>query len=267
MTATNNVVKTMMAHKSIRKYKERMPSKRTIQTIARAGQQAPFGSQLYSVLLSRERSRHVYKAPLMFTICVDLNKLELMMARRKWKLRTNDLTLLIFGIEDALLMAENMVIAGESMGLGSCFLGFAMYQAERIAKEYHLPLRVFPIVQLVMGYPDEDPPTRPRYPLEYTLFEGRYPRLDGSAIAKAMRRMDEGYLKQDYYKKGRAKIRLENDRDESLTYDNYSWTEHICRKWGQWHPDASELLEQLERRGFNIVPRFETKRSRVRKSP
>ena len=66
-----------------------------------------------------------------------------------------------FGIEDASLMAENMVIAGRSMGLGSCFLGFAMYDADRIAKQYSLPQRVFPLVQLAMGYPAEDPPPRP----------------------------------------------------------------------------------------------------------
>jgi len=252
---TNQVVRTMMRHKSIRKYQDRVPSKQTIHAIVRAGQQAPFASQLYSVILSRNRSKHAYRAPLLFTICVDIHKLELIMARRRWKLRTNDLTLLMFGIEDALLMAENMVIAGESLGLGSCLLGYAMYRAENIAKIYHLPPRVFPIVQLVMGYPDEDPPPRPRYPLEYTLFEGRYPELTDEAVAEAMRRMDEGYLEQDYYKKLHAKIKLESARKEEFSYDDYSWTEHICRKWGQWYPDADELLLQLERRGFRITGR------------
>jgi len=253
MSEKNEVVRTMMGHRSIRKFQKRVPSRETIYTIVRAGQQAPFASQLYSVILSRQQAKHAYRAPLMFTICVDVHKFELIMARRGWKLRTNDLTLLVFGIEDALLMAQNMVLAGESLGLGSCLLGYAMYRAENIARACHLPPKVFPIVQLVMGYPAEDPPTRPRYPLQYTLFEGIYPELTDEMVAEAMRTMDEGYLDQDYYRKGRIKIKLEGSRKEEFGYDDYSWTEHICRKWGQWNPDAAELLHQMESRGFHIA--------------
>jgi hypothetical protein len=176
------------------------------------------------------------------------------MAKRNWKLVTNDLTLLFFGIQDASLMAENMVVAGRSLGLGSCFLGSAMFRAAKIAEEYELPKKVFPLVQLTMGYPAEEPPPRPRYPIDFTLFEDEYPRLDDKKVRKAMEAMDEGYLAQDYYRKMNAKIRLEDKkRKETFTYDDYSWTEHICRKWGQWYPDPKELLEQLEKCGFNIT--------------
>jgi hypothetical protein len=65
--------------------------------------------------------------------------------------------------------------------------------------------------------------------------------------------MDEGYLAQDYYRKAKAKIRLEGNREETFTYDNYSWTEHIFRKWGQWYPDSKELIGQLKRRGFHVT--------------
>jgi len=249
---SNLVIQTMLDHKSIRKYTDEVPSDEVIKTIVRVGQQAPFASQYYSVLLSRDRERNPYKAPLLFTICIDSYKFELIMARRNWKLVTNDLTLMLFGIQDAALMAENMVIAGRSLGLGSCFLGSALYRAEKIAEQYDLPKRVFPLVQLVMGYPAEDPPTRPRYPIEFTLFEDKYPKLNQDTISKAMQQMDEGYLAQDYYRNLNAKIKLEN-REETFTYDNYSWTEHICRKWGQWYPDPKTLLEQLEKCGFHIT--------------
>jgi nitroreductase len=250
----NPVIQTMLEHKSIRKYTDETPTDEVIQTIVRAGQQAPFASQYYSVLLSRNRKRNPFKAPLLFTVCVDSYKFERIMAKRNWKIVTNDLTLLFFGIQDAALMAENMVTAGRSLGLGSCFLGSAMFRAAKIAEEYHLPKRVFPLVQLAMGYPAEDPPPRPRYPLEFALFEDRYPELDDEKVARAMTQMDEGYLAQDYYKKMNAKIPLEDEkRKETFTYDDYSWTEHICRKWGQWYPEPKELLEQLEKCGFNIA--------------
>ena len=250
---TSRVIQTMLEHRSIRKYADEAPSDDVIEAIVRAGQQAPFASQCYSVLLSRNRKRNPWNAPLLFTICVDMHKFELIMAERNWKLVTNDLTLLFFGIQDAAYMAENMVVAARSLGLGSCFLGAAPYRADKIAEEYELPKKVFPLVQLAMGYPGEDPPTRPRYPIEFTLFEDRYPKLGQKTVARAMKQMDEGYLAQDYYRKAKAKIRLEGDREETFTYDNYSWTEHICRKWGQWYPDSKELLGQLKRRGFHLT--------------
>lgn len=249
---SNPVIQTMLAHKSIRKYSRRMPQRELIETVLRAGQQAPFASQYYSILLSRKAKRNPWHAPLLFTICVDSYKFELIMAKRNWELATHDLVLLFFGILDATLIAENMVVAGGSLGLGSCFLGSAIFRADKISEEYKLPKRVLPIVQLVMGYPAEDPPPRPRYPLGFTLFEDRYPEMGDEKVLDAMRVMDEGYLAQDYYEKLKAKIKLEGGRKETYNYDNYSWTEHICRKWGQRYSDPNILIGQLEKRGFYI---------------
>jgi tRNA G26 N,N-dimethylase Trm1 len=103
-----------------------------------------------------------------------------------------------------------------------------------------------------MGYPAEDAPPRPRYPMDFTLFEDRYPEMDEKMVENAMEVMDKGYLEQDYYKKARAKISMENGKQDEYTYKNYSWTEHISRKWGQWLTTPDELLDQLEKCGFNV---------------
>jgi len=251
---TNPVIDTMLNRKSIRKYKEDQPSDEVLAAVVRAGQQAPFAMQLCSLLLSRDQKKNPFHAPLLFTVCVDSHRHEQVMARRGWKMVMNDLSLLLFGIQDAALMAENMVIAAESLGMGSCFLGGAPYQAGQIIKKYKLPPRVFPLVGLTMGYPAEDPPPRPRYPLDFALFEDKYPELSDEMVERAMAEMDEGYLTQDYYRKLRAKIPLEVEREESYTYKTYSWTEHISRKTGQWMSSPEELLEQLAKCGFHINP-------------
>ena len=247
---TNTVIDSMLNRKSVRKYTDQKPTDEVVETVVRAGQQAPFAAQLCSVLLTRKKAP--FGAPLWFTLCVDMHRMELVMAKRGWKTVANDLSLLLMAIQDVALMAENMVIAAESLGMGSCFMGTTPYRAERIQKKYHLPKRVFPLVELVMGYPDEEFPTRPRYPLTFTLFEDEYPELTDDMVEEAMRVMDEGYLAQGYYRKQRAKIKLETEREETFTYDDYSWTEHISRKWGQWMRDPQELLEQLEKCGFVI---------------
>lgn len=248
----NPILQTLLNRKSVRKYTAQKPDDEVIAAVVRSGQQAPFAAQLYSILLDRKK-KHAFSAPLLFTICVDLHKLELIMQRRGWQTVSNNLSLLFFGIQDAAYAAENMVIAAESLGMGSCFLGMAPYRATQIQKTYHLPKRVFPLVELVMGYPAEDFPPRPRYPLEYTLFEDRYPEFSDAQIEEAMRCMDEGYLAQGYYRKQRAKIDIETEgKEETYTYSDYSWTEHISRKWGQWLADPAELLEPLAACGFEI---------------
>jgi nitroreductase len=248
---TNPIIETMLNRKSIRRYIAEMPGDDVISTVVRAGQQAPFASQLGSLLLSRNLDKNPFNAPLLFTVCVDAHRWELIMERRNWHMVINDHKLLLIGMQDAALMAENMVIAAESLGMGSCFLGNAPYRSKQIIEQYNLPKRVFPMVQLAMGYPAENPPPRPRYPLEFTLFEDQYPEFSEELISESMAQMDEGYLAQDYYRSNKAKIPLQGDRQETFTLENYSWTEHISRKWGQLvHPDT--LLEQYQNCGFQI---------------
>lgn len=247
----NPVIDTLISRRSVRKFTPQKMDDATLEIIVRAGVQAPFAGQLYSIIVTR-RAHLPFHAAAMFLICVDMHRMELIMARRGWKTASNNLSLLVFGIQDASLLAENMIIAAESLGLGSCLLGNTPYEAPKLRKFYNLPLRVFPLVQLVMGYPDETYPPRPRYPLEFTLFEEKYPTLTDEMVSEAMKAMDEGYLAQDYYKNQKAMIRLENDKPETFTYDDYSWTEHISRKWGQWMDDPEEILNPLRACGFPI---------------
>jgi len=249
---TNPVIETMLNRKSIRKYKSDIPSDSVLETVVRAGQQAPFASQLCSLLLSRKQDENPFKAPLHFIICVDSHKWELIMAERDWGMNCDDSLLLLLGMQDAALMAENMVIAAESLGMGSCFLGGIPFHSKKIIEEYNLPPRVFPMVGLTMGYPAENPPPRPRYPMEFVLFEDEYPQFDQELIRKSMDIMDEGYRAQDYYETLKAMILLQGDRKETYTYETYGWTEHICRKWGQ-ALFPSSLQKHIKRYGFNIT--------------
>lgn len=251
---TNQTIETLMNRKSVRKYTDRKLSKDELEVIVRAGQQAAFASQLYSVLYSTE-GPIAFHAPIWFVICVDAYKVERFMKLRGWDIVTNDLTLLLLGMQDAAYMAQNMVMAAESLGIGSCFLGAVSSSASRIktlSERFELPNRVLPMVELVVGYPDEDFPTRPRYPLAFTLFENKYPDLSDEEVKTAMKVMDDGYLEQEYYRKQNARIKAEDGRKDDYTFDNYSWTEHISRKWGQWAKSPNELLDTLKERGFSL---------------
>lgn len=249
---SDEVIETLCNHRSIREYKDESLSDEKIEKIVTSAQQAPFVSQLYSIIIERDKKKIPFDAPILFTICVDVHKLEKIMDKRDWEVTTNDLTLLLFGIQDASYVAQNMVVAAESMGLGTCFLGAPVRTAKNLKDELDLPDKVFPLVQLVMGHPAEDPQTRPRYPQEFVLFEDSYPELSDEEIDSAMEKMDEGYLEQDYYRKLDAKINLKGEEEDEYTYEDYSWTEHISRKWGQWYEKLEDQNEILEACGFEI---------------
>ncbi len=245
-----SVLDLLMSRGSVREYTDREPTEETVEAIVRAGQQAPFAAQLGSLLLRRDRERNPFHAPLLFTVCADVHRLELVLARRGWQRVTSDAAILLFAVQDASYMAQNLVIAGEALELGSCYLGAAPFVADRIAEEYGLPQRVFPVVQLAMGYPAAAPRPRPRYPLSFSLFEDRYPQLTDEDVAAAMATMDEGYLAQDYYQD--IVIPLEDGRPETFARHSYSWTEHMGRKWGQWLRDPEDLLRPLRACGFDV---------------
>ena len=242
----------MLVHRSIRKYKKRMPSDKTIKAIVRAGQQAAFAAQLYSVILTKDRDKHPFRAPLLFTICVDFHKMETIMARRGWKWVSNDLYSLLLGIQDAGYAAQNMALAAESLGLGTCYLGHTPFASAQLAKKFKLPRRVFPLVQIAMGYPDQNPAVRPRYPMDFVLFEGKYPALNKKIVGQAMKAMDEGYLAQGYYRKANLMLALLGGKKETFDFDTYSWTEHISRKWGQWEKSPKRLRELMRQRGLKV---------------
>ena len=246
----NPVIETLMSRASVRSYTDAIPSQEVIETIVRAGQQAPFAMQLCSTLL-RRRGPIPWGAPISFIICADAHRMQLILEKRNWSLKMNDLTLLLFSFQDAAYMAQNMVIAAESLGLGSCFIGAAPMMARMLIAECKLPPKVFPLVMLVMGYPDGETPTRPRYPLPFSYFEETYPEFTDAQVEEAMRVMDEGYLAQDYYKQGKLKLPVPEGREDTFTFDDYSWTEHICRKM-QWEPSAAGLQKQLQLCGFDI---------------
>ena len=92
---TNPIIESMLNRKSIRKYLDQMPSDEVLETVVRAGQQAPFASQLCSLLLSRKQEENPFKAPLLFIVCVDSYKWELIMAERNWKMACDDMLLLL----------------------------------------------------------------------------------------------------------------------------------------------------------------------------
>jgi nitroreductase len=83
---------------------------------------------------------------------------------------------LFLSVCDALIAAQTAVIAAEAVGLGSCYIGDIIENAQTHRALLHLPEYVFPAALLCLGYPPEGyhrPHTR-RLPSEMILHSDRY---------------------------------------------------------------------------------------------
>lgn len=193
----NLVIQTLLNRKSIRKFKSKEVSRAELEIIIKAGQRAPTGTmfQAYSFInisdsvikeeieqiiltyASKKEGRWwqvLETAPLWILICVDFARQEKIFEILDLNIELGPVTKLLRGLIDANLAAENMVIAAEALGLGSCFVGYPKRVAGELVELLGLSKGVFPFVLLCIGYPDEDPKIRTRLPIDAVLHENGY---------------------------------------------------------------------------------------------
>ncbi|HUU77681.1 MAG TPA: nitroreductase family protein [candidate division Zixibacteria bacterium] len=263
MTGSINrdIFEVISNRRSIRKFLNKEIPKDVINKILLAGFRAPFAYQITSVVYTRDKGKMkqlnkmgIYPTTDLFMVFFfDFNRMERIVKARNYEYDFDDSLLLWIGIQDVSLVAENVVLAAEAMGLGSVLLGGAPLMVDTISEVLNVPPKVFPVVGLCLGYPDPDHlfDIRPRFPLQYTAFEDKYRELSIEELGKCMKSMDEGYITQGYYIKQNAKIPLSNKEDK-IGFDKYSWSEHISRKISQGRWSEESLITILRKHGFML---------------
>jgi FMN reductase (NADPH)/FMN reductase [NAD(P)H] len=96
---------------------------------------------------------------------------------------------------DALVAAQTAVIAAESLGLGSCYVGDILEQYEVHRGLFGLPPYAYPITLLCLGYPSESARARKRtarYAPEFIHFRDTYTRFGGDVLQDMAALQDPG---------------------------------------------------------------------------
>ena len=76
----------------------------------------------------------------------------------------------LFAAEDCAVAAENMMLAADALGIGSCYIGqgwtaFADPYGQEILRQWNIPTDRYAVMQLLLGYPragDTHPTPKPR---------------------------------------------------------------------------------------------------------
>ncbi len=166
-------------HVSIRKYTEQSIEDKLIESIIYSGTKASTtgNMQLYSVIVTKNETKKrellplhfnqplVKSAPVLLTFVADFNRFSKWCNFNEAVPGYNNFLSFFTAAIDALLVAQNVCIAAENVGLGICYLGTTTYNAREIIKVLNLPNLTFPVTTVALGYPDESPELTDRIPL------------------------------------------------------------------------------------------------------
>lgn len=198
----NETLDTLLSHRSVRAYLPDPVPAGTVELLVAAAQSAASSSNLqpWSVIAVEDPARkarlatlaggqrQILQAPLLLLWIVDHHRL----ARNGERLDTpasglHFLESFLLGAVDTSLAAQNAVVALESIGLGSCYIGGIRNRPAEVAAELGLPRRTFALFGLTVGYPDPATPAavKPRLPQEAVLFRERYDTDDSAAAIAA----------------------------------------------------------------------------------
>jgi len=187
----NEVLSTLLAHRSVRAYLPDPLPAGTLECLVAAAQSASTSSNLqtWSVVAVEDPARkarlaelasgqkHIVQCPLFLVWCVDLARLRRAAEERQIALEGLDyLEPFIVGVVDAALAAQNASIAIESLGLGFVLIGAMRNHPEEVAAELGLPPHVMALFGMCVGYPDPAVATgvKPRLPQRAVLCGERY---------------------------------------------------------------------------------------------
>jgi FMN reductase (NADPH) len=146
--------------------------------------------------------QHVVDGAEFFVVCLDVHRLRRLVEHRDGEYGMGPLISLLFGITDAILVAQNVVIAAEALGYATCYIGGVQNNADKIASELNLPPGVLPVVGLVLGVPapgETEGPKRPRIPRRAVFMENSYREMSPDLLDACYQAMVAYHPSGDWY--------------------------------------------------------------------
>lgn len=187
----NETLAHLLGHRSVRSYKADPLPEGMLESLVAAAQSASTSSNLqaWSVVAVTDtarkeklydlagQQRYIRQAPVFLCWLADLHRLEEVTTYRQVKAEGLPfLEMLLVGVIDAALAAQNLVVAAESFGLGTVYIGALRNQPDRVAEVLNLPSHVMPVFGMCLGFPDPSRPAsvRPRLELNAVLHRETY---------------------------------------------------------------------------------------------
>ncbi len=181
----------MLAHRSVRGYKPDPLPEGALEAIVAAAQSAATSSNLqaWSAVLVEDPAvkaelagyaggqKHIEQCPCFLLFVADLARLNRVAEQRGLPSAGNDsFEMFLVAAIDAALAAQNAVVAAESLGLSTVYIGAMRNRPEDVARLVGLPQGAAVVFGLCIGYAAEGKggAVKPRLPQDAVLHRERY---------------------------------------------------------------------------------------------
>ena len=214
----NSTIDLLKSHTSIRKFNDQVISKEVEETILQCAMRgATAGNMMYYHMIvirdkevleslgeSCDHQPFIGKAQFALLFLVDNYKWSEYFSARGVTdhgdaYKGPQLPDLILGMQDAMIAAQNSVIAAESLGIGTCYIGDILENAELYKAQFNLPDYTMPATLVVMGHYDGKPKLRKRFASKYVISQEKYPLIDDDFINGMF--MEAEHEKKDFAQK------------------------------------------------------------------
>ena len=187
----NDVIATMLDHRSVRGYKPDPVPAGTLETMIAAAQSAATSSNMQwtSVVVITDpekkkklaewagNQKHIEQCPLYLCWVTDMTRNALISTAENVEFETMPwLETFLVASVDVALAAQNAVVAAESIGLSTVYIGAMRNEPEKVADLLGLPPQCFVLFGLCVGYATEQAAgeVKPRMPQAMMLHHERY---------------------------------------------------------------------------------------------
>ena len=249
MTNSKPTLDTVLNHRSIRKFTQELISEELLNTLFSAGMAGSTSGYLQSASIIRvtdkqlrydirricanakdakegEKYGHHYveNCAEFLIFCMDSNRHLTLLpeAQIDWT------EVVLVGAVDATIIAQNLLVTAESLGLGGVYIGSVRNDIDKLSELLKLPKGVVPLFGMCLGYPDQDPAMRPRLPNSVIVSTNQY-----KPASKAELDAFNDTVK-DYY--------------SQLRHADMDWTSQIVNYLAK--PSRPEILPYLNKQGF-----------------
>ena len=242
----NEIIKSLNERKSVREYLPKEIPAEIKQQILNAALQAPTAGNmcLYTIIdvtdqavkdklvYTCDNQPFIAKAPLVLVFCADYYRWHKAFCDYVEEVRDVEEGDLLLANQDALIAAQNTVVAAESFGIGSCYIGDIIERFEQHREIFNLPPHVVPCCMVCFGYPTEGQITRqkpPRFDINEVVYENAYNKVQAD-------------------KMGEMLAKRQGIEDSARFAD---WMEKFCtRKWN------SDFSREMSRSAREIIKYF-----------
>ncbi|MET3727291.1 FMN reductase (NADPH) [Fictibacillus halophilus] len=186
----NEIIETILAHRSIRKFKNTPLDEKIVETLVQCAQAASTSSyqQVCTIIGVEDREKKEKLAELagnqsyvadngyFFVFCMDYNRHKIAADMKTINIdeTIQSTEAFIVGTVDAALAAQNLSVAAESLGLGIVYIGGIRNRLQEVSELLGCPDHVLPLFGVAVGYPDAEPGKKPRLPIQAVFHKNQY---------------------------------------------------------------------------------------------